>query len=192
MLIGITGLYASGKDTVADYLVENKGFDHFSLSAILREEAKKRNVKPTRENLIKLGTDLKNEEGYDVLSQRAAERITGNTVITSIRHPKEVIYFKNKYPDFKLIVINTDSVIRYQRAVARRRDGDSIGTINEFISAENKERAKGGGQELDEVIKLSDININNNKNLLSLYHQIDDKLKLIKRKNDFTKKLSKN
>ena len=40
MIIGITGSYASGKDTVASILQE-KGFIHYSLSDILREELKK-------------------------------------------------------------------------------------------------------------------------------------------------------
>ena len=179
MIIGITGLFASGKDTVANYLA-SKGFDHFSLSAILREEAKEQNIEPTRENLIALGSSLKEYEGHDVLAKKSVEKISGNTVVTSIRHPREVIFFKNKFPDFKLIIVDADPKIRYERAVKRARSGDSIGTFEEFIITENEERGKGGGQEFDEVFKLTDIKINNDGNLDELYQNIDrviDKLK---------------
>jgi dephospho-CoA kinase len=58
MIIGITGPNASGKDTVADIL-EEKGFIHYSLSDILREELKKSNKEEIRKNLIKIGNELR-------------------------------------------------------------------------------------------------------------------------------------
>ena len=38
MIIGITGTDGSGKGTVVDYLVEQKGFKHYSARAIFEEE----------------------------------------------------------------------------------------------------------------------------------------------------------
>ena len=56
MIIGLTGSYCSGKDTVADYIVKNNGFTHFSLSDEIRLLMKEQGIEPTRENLIKFGT----------------------------------------------------------------------------------------------------------------------------------------
>ena len=39
--IGVTGTLGSGKDTLAAYLV-SKGFEHISLSDLIREELKKK------------------------------------------------------------------------------------------------------------------------------------------------------
>ena len=171
MIIGVTGLFASGKDTVADYLT-SKGFDHFSLSAILREEAQKRGIQINRNNLIKLGTDLKQEEGHEVLAKRALERIKKDTVISSIRHPKEVLYFK-QHSDFKLIEVFADPKIRYERMLKRARENDSKMSFDEFIKSEKIERSSGGGQEFDAVFKLTDTRLDNNKDLHYLYQQID-------------------
>ena len=60
MIIGLTGTISSGKSTVAEILIK-KGFEHHTYSDILRLEAKKRNIEPTRQNLQKLGNKLKEE-----------------------------------------------------------------------------------------------------------------------------------
>jgi dephospho-CoA kinase len=56
VIIGLTGSYCSGKDTVADYIVGKSGFLHFSLSDEIRLIMKEQNIEPTRENLIVLGS----------------------------------------------------------------------------------------------------------------------------------------
>ena len=44
MIIGLTGSYCSGKDTVANYIVQNYGFIHFSLSDEIRVLMKEQNI----------------------------------------------------------------------------------------------------------------------------------------------------
>lgn len=48
MIIGITGTFAAGKDTVADYLKE-KGFEHFSLGEELTDIANERGLAVSRD-----------------------------------------------------------------------------------------------------------------------------------------------
>jgi len=74
MLIGLTGKSGSGKDTVADYLKE-KGFIYFSLSDIIREECKKRGKKIERDNLIKIGNELRKKHGPSVLADKTIQKI---------------------------------------------------------------------------------------------------------------------
>lgn len=186
MIIGIAGLLAAGKDTLADYLVK-KGFDHFSLSTILRKEAQKRGVEINRENLIELGTNLKDEQGYEVLAKRALEKIKKDTVVSSIRHPKEVEYLK-KSSNLKLIEIFADSKIRYQRMLNRARETDADMSFNGFILSERRERQSGGGQEIDKVVKLADYRIDNNTSRENLYRQLDQILKKLE-VNDSIEKL---
>ena len=57
MILGITGTYASGKDTVANILIKSR-FNHISFSDILREELKKEEKEITRDDLIKRGIRL--------------------------------------------------------------------------------------------------------------------------------------
>ena len=60
MIIGLTGTMGSGKGEIANYLIK-KDFEYYCFSDILKEEAKKRNIKPTRKNLQKLGSDIKKQ-----------------------------------------------------------------------------------------------------------------------------------
>jgi len=53
MIIGLTGRNGTGKTEVANYL-KSKGFELISLSDILREEARKRNMDEKRDNLKNL------------------------------------------------------------------------------------------------------------------------------------------
>lgn len=69
MIIGLTGKNASGKGEAANYL-KTKGFAYYSLSDALREEATARNIEHTRENLIRLGNQLRKEFGADYLGKK--------------------------------------------------------------------------------------------------------------------------
>ena len=101
LMVGITGLSGSGKDTAAVYL-EKKGFKNYSLSDEIRIEARKRGLRTDRDSLIKLVDEMRATLGKDILSQRMLKRIKGNSVVTSFRHPVEVKNFK-KLPNFYLI-----------------------------------------------------------------------------------------
>src|SRR3989338_7432320 len=90
MIIGLTGKYAAGEGVVAEYF-KKKGFGIFSLSDVLREEAKKRKIKVTRANLIKLGNELRKKYGYGILSKRIIKKFKGEyNVVDIIRHPSEI------------------------------------------------------------------------------------------------------
>ena len=67
MIIGLTGANASGKGEAASYL-KSKSFEYYSLSDILREKAGARKIEPSRENLIKLGNELREKNGSSVLA----------------------------------------------------------------------------------------------------------------------------
>lgn len=172
MIIGILGRIASGKDTAATHL-QSKGFAHISLSALLREEATKRGIEWTRENLMKLGTDLKSEKGGDALARIASEQINGDTIITSIRHPYEVRFFIKKYPDFRLISIEADIHTRYARACARKRAGDTTQSFDEFKDIEQREEHSDGGQNVHAVFAFPHIEIDNNGTIDALKERID-------------------
>ena len=58
MIIGLTGKNAGGKGEVANYF-KTKYFIYYSLSDIIREEATKRGLEHSRDNLIKIGNELR-------------------------------------------------------------------------------------------------------------------------------------
>ncbi|MDR0282177.1 MAG: AAA family ATPase [Candidatus Peribacteria bacterium] len=62
-IIGITGTIGAGKGTVVDYLVKEKGYDHFSVRAYLTEEIKRRNLPVNRDNMREIANELRAENG---------------------------------------------------------------------------------------------------------------------------------
>src|SRR3954467_3895344 len=97
MIVGVTGFFCAGKDTMADML-RAKGFTHISLSDIIRDELAARKLAVTVPNLTELGNELRREHGPGALAERALKRVDfgRNWVITSIRHPAEVAALRRR------------------------------------------------------------------------------------------------
>jgi len=178
MILGVTGHLASGKDTIGEILKE-KGFQHISLSDFIREEAKKRGIKDTRENLINLGNELRRKHGNGILARLALQKIEWDKsyVVTSIRNPTEVEVLRTK-PNFALINVTTSQKIRWQRMEARRttsKRGDELETFEEFKQkeAQEAESTDPAKQQVNTVISMADITINNDGALEELKNKVD-------------------
>ncbi len=185
MIIGITGTNGSGKDTVADFLIQKLGWDHFSLSDELRKISKEKNIEPTRDNLTMLGRDVREKQGLDYLSQRVLKTARDNFIVTSIRNPAEIEPFK-KANKFILIAVDAPVEIRYKRVVGagKERSGRKVGeenlTLKEFIAQENKEMlGSGAEQQLQVLIDMSDTKIENNGTIEELRDKAEEVLKNI-------------
>jgi len=163
MIIGLSGTLAAGKDTVADYLVESEGFDHISLSTVLRKVAAQKGIEVTMENLTKLGNSLKTEYSADYLVKRAKKEadFTRDTVVSSIRQPEEIENLKQE-KDFYMIFVDADVKIRFDRLAKRGRAGD-VEDFNTFKEQEEKQLdGQSGGMNLGRCREMADYIIENN------------------------------
>jgi dephospho-CoA kinase len=171
MIIGLTGKNASGKGEVASYLVK-KGFSYFSLSDILRVEAKKSGIEDTRENLIRLGNDMRKGQGFGILAKLTIKKLKGNCIVDSIRNPEEVKELRNS-KDFILVGIDAPIEIRFERAKKRGRV-ENAKNLSEFKAMEEKENLKNPeNQQLDNCLKMADRVIINDGSLEMLHKKID-------------------
>jgi dCMP deaminase len=175
MIIGVTGFYAAGKDTVANYLKE-QGFIHISLSDFIREECRKRKKPLTRENLIVMGNELREKYGNGALAHQAvlAFQEFKNHVVTSIRHPEEVNTLRQR-KDFILVFVDAPIETRFQRYLGRAKeeDKDTL-TLEAFKANEQREmQAEGSGQQLQRCKQMADIILRNDKDLTSLNAKLD-------------------
>ena len=181
MIIGLTGSYCSGKDTVANYLVGEMGFSHISLSDIIRDELQNLGIKPTRENLINNGKRIRQEKGDGYLAEKALSLIacSKDYIITSIRHPAEIAELKKK-SDFRLIFVDAPAKLRFERMQKRSRAGDpkTFAQFNLFEKAESKK--SGSGQQLQNCANLADITIENAGKLDNLEMKINNLLNKLK------------
>ncbi len=175
MIIGVTGKYCAGKDTVAEILIK-KSFYHYSLSDALRAELRLQGKEVIRENLINLGNQLRQNRGAGVLAEMALQNIKSdkNYVITSIRNPSEIEVLR-KRKDFMLISIDAPVSVRFERMQSRAKVEDAaLKTIESFKSNEEREMSKDPTQQqLHKVIKMADVTINNDKAVEELQSKID-------------------
>jgi len=174
MIIGLTGANASGKGEAACYL-RSKSFKYYSLSDILREEAKARGIESSRENLIRLGNELREKNGSSVLADFVIKKIKdkNNYIIDSIRNPFEIEALR-KLHNFTLVGIDAPVGIRFKRIVSRKRPGDPE-TLKEFMEKEKMENIPSpANQQLGICLKMADTIIINDSTIEEFHKKISD------------------
>jgi dCMP deaminase len=175
MIIGLSGMNASGKGEFARYLMD-KGFEYRSLSDVIREDLSASGVEVTRESLVRRGNELREKYGPSILADRVIIRLRQewNAVVDSIRHPSEIEAFR-KLDGFTLIWVEADEGVRFERIRLRGRDGDPQ-TKEGFMELEAREMAGGvvSHQQLARCRALADRIVENNGSIAELHEKIDD------------------
>lgn len=171
LVLGLTGPNASGKGEAAEYL-RSLGFEVHSLSDVVRDETRARGLAPERQNLIRVGNELRREGGAGVLAQRILPRLTGRSVVDSIRNPAEVHVLRG-LDRFVLLGIRASTRVRFERSLARGRAGDAS-TLEEFEAAERQENASDpNSQRLQATFDLADDVVENGGSLLDLHARLE-------------------
>lgn len=168
MIIGVTGNFASGKDSVAQIL-EEMNFGHVSFSNLLREELNHRKQKITRDALRDIGNELRGKLGAEYLARKALERVKDgeNYVFTSLRNPAEVKLLQQR-EDFILVKVIAPDAVRLKRIVSRNREEDPK-TLGELRDKEAQEKSSDpNSQQLHTVSKMVRITIVNDSSLEKL------------------------
>ncbi len=182
IFIGLVGPIASGKGTVATHL-KKQGFKVFSLSDKVREEATMRGLSLTRENLQNIGDELRRLYGNQILAERVAFDLIGESgpiVIDSIRNPGEIEYLR-KHLDVKILGIDApieSRIVWYLERARERGEDDPDMTV--FIKASLRDRGIGqndNGQQVDKCLELSDVTLFNSGTKKDIEKEIDLYLK---------------
>jgi dephospho-CoA kinase len=168
VFIGLTGLNASGKGTVADHLVRD-GFAYHSLSDAIRHVLAERGLEPVREAMIVTGRELRAAGGPGALATHICGRLdlAKDAVIDSVRTPGEVLVLRG-LPRFALIEIIAPEALRFDRIRARGRVGDPT-DLATFRRLENAElTGDEAGQQLVATAALADHRLENSGDLGAL------------------------
>ncbi|MBC8183343.1 AAA family ATPase [candidate division KSB1 bacterium] len=173
MIIGLTGTNAAGKTTLLNYLI-SKNFQAFSLSDVIRDELVRLKLEPTRQNLIDVGNQLREQCSASVLADKIKAKIsTNNAMIDSIRNTAEVRSLRC-LNNFYLIAIDAPVEERFQRAKKRGRT-ENAATLDEFIKIENKEKNENENhQNIPACLAVADYTIKNEKDVDHLYENIEN------------------
>ncbi|MCF7815470.1 MAG: AAA family ATPase [Candidatus Pacebacteria bacterium] len=180
MIIGITGTDGAGKGTVVGYLVEQKGFVHYSARAIWIKELNQQRTEPTRANMRLIANKLREENGNDFLVtfylKKINEEGVQNAVIESIRTVAEAETLKKR--GGILIAIDADQKIRYERVQKRRSESDHV-SFEQFVEHEILESndLNPHGMQKQKVIAMADYTIHNGGILKELHEAIESLFK---------------
>ncbi len=176
MLIGITGTDGSGKGTVVDYLISEKGFAHYSARAIYLEEIDRRGIEQSRANMRLIANEMREKHGDDFLItyylKKIKEEGTENAIIESIRAFSEAVTLKSN--GGILIAVDADQKLRYERVQERRSESDRV-SFEEFVAHEAVELNDPDphGMQKQKVIDMADYTILNNGTFEEFHAQIE-------------------
>ena len=123
--IGITGTLGAGKGTIVDYLVQNKGFVHYSVRAFLTEEIKRRGLEVNRDTMTLVGNDLRAKHSPSWIVEQLYEKASAsgcNCIIESVRTPGEVDALRGK---FGSSIVQRGAVMKTGLNVARKFNGEA-------------------------------------------------------------------
>ena len=179
MILGITGTNGAGKGTVVDYLVEKKGFTHYSVREAITEEIVRRGLEVSRPNLNEVATDLREIHGPGYFAElfvtRAKETGIDKVVIESIRNPIEAESL-NSYGG-KVLIVDANQKLRYERIISRASATDAV-SFEEFCAQENREMqsedpTNPAKMSINAVMAMADYKLLNNGTIEELQAQID-------------------
>lgn len=175
MIIGITGTNGAGKGTVVDYLVQEKGFAHYSVRDFLVEQIEARGMPVNRDSMHMMGNEIRaqHEPSYIVQMLYARAEAAGhNALIESIRALGEAAFLKQK--GGKILAVDADRHVRYERIVARASSTDHI-DFDTFVVQEDKELTSTdpAAQNVLGVMQMADYTVQNDGTREELNEKID-------------------
>ncbi len=139
MIIGLTGSFGAGKGWVADYLVTQKNFAHFSARTFIIAEITNRGLPIDRDSMTEVANDLRKHNGptyiFEELVGMAKEQ-GGDCVVESIRAVAEARYLKAQ--GGVVLGIDAEPELRYKRIRKRGNETDNV-TYEEWRNQELRE-----------------------------------------------------
>ena len=159
LIVCLTGMPGAGKSTIANGL-RSKGFEIINMGDAVRDEAKKRNLEPTGENLGKLMLELREKNGPGAIAKLIHYKIKNSDsnviVIDGVRSNEEIRILR-KFGIVKLLSIHASIDTRYSFLSDRGRSDDPQNREN-FNERDTREISVG----ISTPIALADESISNN------------------------------
>jgi dephospho-CoA kinase len=177
LILGIAGEIGSGKGTIAKYLSERHNASSYQFSMMLRDVLDRLHLEHSRDNIQRLSTTLRHTFGEDLMARVMAEDVKGDEseliVIDGVRRIDDIKYLK-EIPEFKLVYVEADMKIRYDRLIHRNENVDDEGkTFEEF----EKDHQRETEVTIRGLKDHSGIVLENNESLEEFYEKLDEMVK---------------
>lgn len=174
IILGFTGLMASGKGTAAKYYEEKYGAKTYRFSTMLRDLLDRIYLPQSRDNMIKMSEIIRGTYGEDTMARVMAEDVkraeTDVIIVEGIRRMADIEYLF-KLPNFILVEIGADIEKRLERIQKRRENpDDATKTMEQF----KKDHERSTEITIPEVASHATEHIDNNGTSEELYKQLDN------------------
>ncbi|MGQ9538997.1 MAG: AAA family ATPase [Candidatus Bathycorpusculaceae bacterium] len=127
LVVGLAGMPGAGKSVVVN-VAKNMGYGVVVMGDEVREEAQRRGLELTPENLGRIMLELRRLEGEAVIAKRCIPKIKGRTeskvIVDGLRSLAEAEEFKKVFPKFTLVAVLSPPETRFKRLFRRRRCDD--------------------------------------------------------------------
>lgn len=175
MIIGIAGTLGAGKGTVVEYLVERRGFKHFSVREYLWKQVDAQGLPRVRESLGIVANALRAEKSPSyIVEQLYAEASEEgvDAIIESLHTIGEAEYLRTK--GAYIFGVDADMRIRYERISKRGTETDLV-SYEKFVEDNDREIADTdpARHNIRRVIEIADEVFTNNGTLEELHAQLD-------------------
>ena len=173
IILGLAGEMASGKGTVAKYVMAKYGAKSFRFSTMLRDVLDRLLLEQSRDNLQNLSTVLRQNFGEELFARVMAQDVKNDTseiiIIDGVRRLADIKYLK-EIPQFKLAYLEADMQKRFERIIKRGENSDDAKkTFEDFKKAHEDESEL----QIKDLKNHADFLIDNNGAYEDLYRQVD-------------------
>lgn len=176
VVVGIAGKLASGKGTVAKYLVEHYSAYKTRSSDPLRATLDIFDIPQSRENLDSLSTFLRSTYGEDTIARAVARVLRENSsavvIFDGLRRLVDIEAIRSFEHSF-FIYVHADQKLRHERCRERNENvGDDVMTFEVFRKKDDEEPQ----QQIEALREYADVVIDNNGDLPALMKQIHEQI----------------
>lgn len=180
IILGLAGEMASGKGTVAKYIMEKYPCNEHRFSTSLRDILDRLYLEQSREHMSHLSTALRKTFGEDLLAKVIFNDVQKDekdiVVIDGVRRTDDIVHLRT-LPHFKFVYIETDMRVRYDRIIRRAENSDD--GRKTFEQFQNDHKLETEVQILG-LKNIADFVVDNNGSIEDLYAQIDKIIEEIK------------
>ena len=165
LIVCLTGLPGSGKSTVVA-VAKSLGFEVVVMGDVVRQEAERRSLELTDENLGTLMVEMRKEKGMEAVGLLAATKIRRSRahylVIDGVRSEDEVNLFK-RFGKVQPLAVHASPATRY-RFLRQRARPDAPPSLRLFRERDKREINIG----LSNLENMADEILDNNTDVRSL------------------------
>ena len=118
IVVAVVGLARSGKDTVAEILAKQHGFEHFDFyENVIAPLMKAQGKKPNKKAAAKFGNEMRAKFGMQIFSERMVELIKGRlkVVVTGARSLAEIQIIEKAATKFFVVKVEAPDAMRFGR-----------------------------------------------------------------------------